>query len=439
MTLDSLGGWRKRTSATEVKPELDGSEVIVLGWVHEIRDLGALKFIIVQDSRGTVQIAISKRNADERLLSISNSLQVQDCIGVRGTAKRTDKTARGVEVIPEEIRRLGVAKHPLPLDVTGKVPAAIDTRLNARILDLCKKENRAIWRIQHVTLAAFRRFLSERGFTEVFTPRIIATATEGGAALFSVDYFNQKAYLAQSPQLYKEELTLCFEKVFEIGPFFRAEESHTRRHLSEFISIDVEQAFVNADDAMTLLEEAVKIVCETVKAGCKDELETLNHEVDIPELPSERLTYTQALDELQKAGMAVPWGEDLSTPAYRILGKLHPHFYFLTEWPLKSKPFYIKAKSSDERISEGFDFMWRWMELASGGTRVHSKPRLIKRLEEAGLNHESFIHHLETFDYGLPPHAGWAVGLERVLMMLTGKRNIRETVLFPRDRTRLTP
>jgi aspartyl-tRNA synthetase len=439
MKLDSLGKWRKKTATADIKPELDGKEVIVLGWVHEIRDLGALKFIIVQDSRGTVQITISKQNADKRLLTISNSLQTQDCIGVRGLAKKTDMTNRGVEIVPAEIRRLGVAKHPLPLDVTGKVPATIDTRLNARILDLCKKENRAIWRLQHVALAAIRRFLSERDFTEVFTPRIIATATEGGAALFSVDYFDKKAYLAQSPQLYKEELTLCFEKVFEIGPFFRAEESHTRRHLSEFISIDIEQAFVNADDVMTLLEQAMRIVCETVKASCQEELKTLNHELDIPELPSERLTYTQALNELQKEGIEIPWGEDLSTPAYRILGDLHPHFYFITEWPLTSKPFYIKAKGGDERVSEGFDFMWRWMELASGGERVHSKTSLIKRLEEAGLNPESFKHHLEIFDYGIPPHAGWAVGLERVLMMLTGRRNIREAVLFPRDRTRLTP
>jgi aspartyl-tRNA synthetase len=439
LKLDSLGTWRKKTYTTDIKPELDGRAVILLGWVHEIRDLGALKFIILQDSQGTVQITIAKQRADKTLLRTSSCLQIQDCIGIRGTVKKTDMTSRGVEIVPEEIRRLGIAKHPLPLDVTGKVAAAIDTRLNARILDLCKTENRAIWRIHHVTLAAIRRFLSERGFTEVFTPRIIATATEGGATLFSVDYFDKKAYLAQSPQLYKEELTLCFEKVFEIGPFFRAEESHTRRHLSEFISIDIEQAFATAEDVMTLLEQAMTTVCETVKTRCENELKALKHEVAIPRLPTERLTYTQALDELQKEGMEIPWGEDLSTPAYRILGERHPHFYFITEWPLKAKPFYIRAKGSDERISEGFDFMWSWMELASGGERVHSKAGLIKRLKKAELDHVSFKHHLEIFDYGIPPHAGWAAGLERVLMMLTGRRNIREVVLFPRDRTRLTP
>ncbi|MDH5495649.1 MAG: aspartate--tRNA(Asn) ligase, partial [Candidatus Bathyarchaeota archaeon] len=368
MKLDSLDGWRKTLYTADVKPELDRKEIIVLGWVQEIRDLGAIKFIILQDQRGTVQITVPKKKARKEVLEKANSLQTQYCIGVKGIVKKTEMTQRGFEIIPNEIKILGVAQHPLPLDVTGKTPAAVDTRLNARVLDLCQEENRAIWSIQHTTLTALRSFLSEKSFIEVYTPRIIATATEGGAALFSVDYFDQEAYLAQSPQLYKEELTLCFEKVFEIGSFFRAEESHTRRHLSEFISIDIEQAFVTADDVMTLLEQVMCHVCETVKEDCQKELKILKHKVDIPKLPSRRFTYTQILDELKKEGIEVPWGEDIPTPAYRTLGKLHPYFYFITEWPMKSKPFYIKPKDNDPEVSEGFDYMWKWMELASGGT-----------------------------------------------------------------------
>jgi len=439
MEPDSLNGWRKTHYTAEIKPEFDGKEITLLGWVQEIRDLGAIKFIILQDREGTVQITIPRKKASKEILEKANSLQTQYCIGVKGTVKKTEMTLRGFEIIPDKIKILEIARHPLPLDVTGKTPATIDTRLNARILDLCKKENRALWRIQHTTLTAIRKFLSEKCFIEVYTPRIIATATEGGAALFSVNYYEQEAYLAQSPQLYKEELTLCFEKVFEIGPFFRAEESHTRRHLSEFISIDIEQAFATSDDVMTLLEEATLSFCETVKKNCRTELETLKHKVDIPKLPSKRFTYTEILGELEKEGIRILWGEDIPTPAYRILGKLHPYFYFITEWPTKSKPFYIKPKESNSKVSEGFDFMWKWMELASGGTRVHSKDLLIKRLKRQDLNPESFKHHLQVFDYGLPPHAGWAAGLDRIMMMLTGKRNIREVVLFPRDRTRLTP
>lgn len=439
MELDSLDDWRKTLYTTDVKPELDGKEITVLGWVQEIRDLGAIKFIILQDRQGTVQITIPRKKVKKEILKKANSLQTQYCIGVKGKVKKTKMTQRGFEIIPNEIRILGIAQHPLPLDMTGKTPAAIDTRLNARVLDLCQLENRAIWRIQHTALTALRMFLSEKGFLEVYTPRIIATATEGGAALFSVDYFDEEAYLAQSPQLYKEELTLCFEKVFEIGPFFRAEESHTRRHLSEFISIDIEQAFATSDDVMKVLEHVTRYICETVRNSCQRELNILRHKVDIPKLPLKRFTYTQILDQLKKKGVKITWGEDIPTPAYRTLGKLHPYFYFITEWPTRSKPFYIKPKENNPEVSEGFDFMWKWMELASGGTRVHSKELLTKRLEEQGLNPMSFKHHLQVFDYGLPPHAGWAAGLERLMMMLTGKRNIREVVLFPRDRTRLIP
>jgi len=439
MKLDSLDDWRKTLYTTDVEPELDGKEITVLGWIQEIRDLGAIKFIILQDRQGTVQITIPHKKTRREVLEKANTLQTQYCVGVKGTVKKTKMTQRGVEIIPNEIRILGIAQHPLPLDMTGKTPAAIDTRLNARVLDLCQEENRAIWNIQHTTLDTLRKFLSEKGFIEVYTPRIIATATEGGATLFSVKYFDQEAYLAQSPQLYKEELTLCFEKVFEVGSFFRAEESHTRRHLSEFISIDIEQAFATADDVMTLLEQVTRYICKTVKKNCQKELKILKHKVDMPKLPSKRFTYTQILDELKKKGIEIPWGEDIPTTAYRTLGKLHPYFYFVTEWPTKSKPFYIKPKDDNPEVSEGFDYMWKWIELASGGTRVHSKKLLMKRLNEQGLNPGSFKHHLQVFDYGLPPHAGWAAGLQRVLMMLTGKRNIREVVLFPRDRTRLTP
>ncbi|MCK4497801.1 aspartate--tRNA(Asn) ligase [Candidatus Bathyarchaeota archaeon] len=434
-----MDDWRKTTSTSDVTSESDGKEVTLFGWIKEIRDLGAVKFLILQDREGTIQLTIVKNRAEEKVLRKTDLIQTQYCVAVKGTVKKTSMTKRGFEVIPREIKILGVAQHPLPLDVTGKTSALLDTRLNARVLDLCHEENRALWSVQSKALEALRQFLTDRGFIEVYTPRIISTATEGGAALFSIDYFDQEAYLAQSPQLYKEQLTLCFEKVFEIGPFFRAEASHTRRHLSEFISIDIEQAFVKSSDVMKLLEEIMHFTCTTVKENCRKELEILKHEVEVPKLPLKRLTYSEVLEELKTEGNSVPWGEDIPTPAYRTLGKLHPYFYFVTDWPTESKPFYIAPKDDQPEVSEGFDLMWRWMELASGGTRVHAKSVLMHRLKEQGLNPESFRHHLQVFDYGVPPHAGWATGLERMVMMLTGKRNIREVVLFPRDRSRLTP
>jgi aspartyl-tRNA synthetase len=284
-----------------------------------------------------------------------------------------------------------------------------------------------------------REFLFERGFLEVHTPRIIASATEGGAALFSVDYFERKAYLAQSPQLYKEQLVMSLERVFEVGPFFRAEESHTRHHLSEFVSIDIEQAFAGAEEVMLLLERLIQHVCKEVSQKCARELTVLEHSLTVPEMPFKRFSYDEILEGLEREGISIPWGEDIPTQALRALGKIHPYFYFVTDWPTQSRSFYVKPRDDKPEICEGFDLMWRWLELVSGGTRIASKELLLKRLEEKGLNPASFQSHLETFDYGMPPHAGWAIGLERLTMLLTGIRNIREVTFYPRDRFRLTP
>ena len=439
MKLDELGDWRRTHYSAEITPDLNGKEVIIFGWVQDARDLGGLRFIIVQDREGTVQVTIPKKKVDAKTVEKAEMLLRQYSVGVRGIVQETKMTPRGVEIIPSEIRVLGLAQHPLPLDVTSRTPAKIDVRLDARVLDLSREENRAAFRIQHVALEATRNFLSQLGFIEVRTPRIIASATEGGAALFSVDYYKQQAYLAQSPQLYKEQLVIDFEKVFEIGQFFRAEESHTTWHLSEFVSIDIEQAFVTAEDVMETLEEVVHFICESVNDNCKKELKILKHRVEVPETPFKRFTYSEILDELKKQGIEIPWGQDITTDVIRTVGKLHPYYYWITDWPTKSKPFYIKPKNGKPEICEAFDLMWRWMELSSGGTRVASKDLLIKRLKEQGLNPDSFKFHLQTFDYGMPPHAGWAMGLERLAMMLTGKRNIREVTLFPRDRFRLTP
>ena len=439
MEIDQLGDWCRTHYSINVKPELDGKEVIVLGWVRDIRDLGGIRFVILQDREGTVQITIPRNEVGEDVVKRADSLQRQYSIGVKGTVKKTGQTPRGIEIVPREIRILGMAKHPLPLDVTGRTPAQIDVRLDARVLDLCQDENKVVFRIQHIALAAIREFLSEQGFTEVHTPRIIASATEGGAALFPVEYFGREAFLAQSPQLYKEQLVVAFDRVFEIGSFFRAEESHTRRHLSEFVSIDIEQGFATADDVMRVLEEMVHHMCKVVKTRCQKELKILKHRIEVPKIPFKRFTYDEIIEELKGKGIEVPWGEDVPTPAFRTLGEFHPYFYYITDWPTKSKPFYIKPRDDNPELCEAFDLMWRWIELASGGTRVHSKDLLVRRLREQGLRPESFRYHLQVFDYGMPPHAGWAAGLERVMMMLTGKENIREVVLFPRDRFRLTP
>jgi nondiscriminating aspartyl-tRNA synthetase len=439
MTLDSICDWKRTHSTAGVTPDMDGREVTLFGWVHEIRDLGGIRFIILQDRDGTIQVTIPKKRVAPEVLAKSDGLQKRFSIGIRGTAKKTTMTPRGVEVVPTEIRVFNVAAEQLPIDITGKTPANIEVRLDARALDLCMAQNAAAFRVQHVALFAIRDYLFEKGFLEVHTPRIIASATEGGAELFAVDYFGQKAYLAQSPQLYKEQLTMSMEKVFEVGPFFRAELSHTRRHLSEFVSVDVEEAFANADDVMELLEQVIQFTCKAVAEKCSKELSALKYRATVPELPFRRFTYDEVLLELKELGVNIPWGEDISTVANRVFGKKRGYYYFVTDFPTHAKAFYIQPKAGKPEISEGFDLMWRWIELVSGGTRIAEKALLMERMKEKGMNPEGFRYHLQAFDYGMPPHAGWAIGLERLTMVLTGKKNIRETSLYPRDRSRLTP
>ena len=373
MKLDKMGDWRRTHYSADINPELNGQEVLVFGWVQEIRDLGGLRFVILQDKTGQLQLTIHKNKVVAEVVEKAKSLQKQYSIGVKGTVKTMKNAPGGVEIVPSELRIFTVSQQPLPLDITGRTKAEIDVRLDSRVLDLRREENQAIFRVQHSVLEAIRGFLSKKGFMEVFTPRIIVSATEGGAALFPVAYFNREAFLAQSPQLYKEQLVLDFEQVFEIGPFFRAEESHTRRHLSEFISVDIENAFANAEDVMKVLEELIHSVCNDVAANCKRELELLGHEIVVPELPFKRLTYSEVLEELEENKVHVDWGEDIPTAAYRVLGELHPYYYFITDWPTKAKAFYIKPKDDNPKLSEGFDLMWNWVELSSGGARIHDK------------------------------------------------------------------
>lgn len=439
MRLDPLGDWRRTHFSNQLTPEMEGEIATLFGWVEEIRDLGGIKFLALRDREGVVQVTTPRGSVAPSVIEKVEGLQRQSVIGVRGEVKRMEKAPGGVEIVPEDIRILSVAHHPLPLDPTGRIPADLDVRLNARVLDLRRPEPRAIFRIRHHIMNAVRNFFFDRGYTEINTPKIIASATEGGAALFPIAYFDREAFLAQSPQLYKEQLTSALEKVFEIGPIFRAEESHTRRHLSETISIDMEEAFIDADDVMERLAELMCHVFQEVKERCRDELKALRRRLRVPEIPFRRYTYDQILNELGEQGIEIAWGEDITTTALRTLGAIHRGFYYIIDWPTASKPFYIKPRADRPEVCESFDLMHGWLELASGGSRVDSKELLIRRLEEQGLSPSAFDYHLRVYDYGMPPHAGFGLGLDRLVMVITGRRNIREVTLFPRDRYRITP
>ncbi len=440
MEKDLIEKWRRTHYSTDIVEELDGKEVVVCGWVENIRDLGSIQFITLRDKKGKVQITIPKKKVPIETFNEVKSIKQQYALGIIGAIKSNKEAPNGVEILPSDVRIFGKAVQPLPIEPTGKIPADIDIRLNARILDLRRPECRAIFRIRHEALRSIRRFLINKGYMEIQTPRIIGSASEGGSSLFPLDYFGNEAYLAQSPELYKEELITVFEKVFEIGHFFRAEKSHTRRHLNEFISIDIEEAFATADDVMKVQEELIVAVIKDINETCKPELDILNCKIKNPELPFKRLRYCKVLEELSDKDLKIRWGEDLTTEATRILGKMHRgEFYFIIDWPTEARPFYIKPREDNIKICHAFDLMYEWIEITSGGARVDSKELFIKRLKEQGLNPDSFKFHLQTYDYGMPPHSGWGMGLDRLMLILTCKKNIREVVLFPRDRFRLHP
>ncbi|MEM4239024.1 MAG: aspartate--tRNA(Asn) ligase [Nitrososphaerota archaeon] len=422
-----------------VRPELDGKKVWLYGWAHEIRDLGSLFFIVLRSWDGICQVTFSRSTLEKVYLEALDSLTRESVVRVWGTVRVAPQSRLGVEVKGEGIEIVARAVEKLPYDVTGKVSASMTTRLNYRVLDLRKPVNTSIFLIADTVFEAIREFLRVQGFIEVRTPKIIATATEGGAALFKVDYFGKSAYLAQSPQLYKEELVTVFERVFEIAPYFRAEASHTRRHVSEFTSVDIEAAFMNYEDVMRVLEEMVAYVIKRVVEDRRRELELLGVSLRPPKTPFKRITYDQALKDLEELGHHKSWGGDLETPDLRHLAKKYTGFYFITHFPTAIKPFYIQPDSMNPQVSESFDLMYQWLELASGGTSISDPALLRRRLEEQGLNPESFKHHVEVYSYGMPFHAGWGLGFERLLMVITRLTNIREVILYPRDRFRLTP
>jgi len=437
--IDFMETWRKTHGNSEVVKLPDGSEVVLMGWLHEIRDLGNIKFLLLRDASGIVQVTIKKGAVDQSLLEKVSQITRESVIAVKGIVKKSEKSKLGVEILPHEIKVLNLSRAPLPLDVTGKVPADFETRMNSRFMDLRRPSEAFIFKLQHEVLKAIRGFLDEKGFIEVITPKILVSATEGGAELFKVQYFEKTAYLAQSPQLYKEILTSCFERVYEIGIYFRAEESNTPYHLNEFVSVDIEAAFMDYKDVMKILEECIVHVYRHLKKEYYEELKKIHGDFKEPDVPFPVITYSEAIELLQRKGVNVRWGDDLKTPDLRVLSKEYGGYYFIIDWPSETKPFYIKPHQGNSKICESFDLMWHHIELASGGSRIYLREELEENIKRKGLDIESFKEHLKVFDYGMPPHAGWGLGLSRLLMVLTGRQNIREVVLFPRDRTRLTP
>lgn len=426
--------FKKSHNIDEISQQMKGQSVTVGGWVEDLRELGKMTFITLRDITGITQIIV-KGELNDKVKDLTR----QSVLRITGIVQETKARDFTFEVKADDLQVLSKAIHPLPIDPIGRLESNIDNRLNSRALDMRNKKTASIFKLRHHVLSILRKTLSEKRFIEINTPKIIGSASEGGANLFSLPYFEKTAYLAQSPQLYKEQMVIGLERVFEIASFYRAEKSHTGRHLSEFTSVDIEAAFMDYTDVMNVLESLVVQTYKHVIENCKEELKAIDFEIKIPNTPFDRVTYTQAIDELNKAGEKVSFGDDLLDSHLRMLGKNHPGFYFLIDWPMSLKPFYIREKDDDPKISRSFDLQYGYLELSSGGTRLHDPEKIRTRLKEQGLNPDQFKDHLQAFDWGMPPHSGWGLGLDRLMTTLVGIDNVREVVLYPRDPDRLTP
>lgn len=418
----------------DINAGLKGQEVILGGWVEDLRKMGKMTFLTLRDVTGIIQIILT----DDVMKSIEDITR-QSVVRVTGKIQDTKARDFECEIKADGIDVLTKAVHPLPIDPIGRLESHIDNRLNSRALDMRNQKTASIFKVRHHVLASLRKTLLEKKFIEITTPKIIGSASEGGANLFSLDYFGKQAYLAQSPQLYKEQMTIGLERVFEIASFYRAEKSHTGRHLSEFTSVDIEAAFMDYTDVMNVLEDLVLNTFKYVSENCKDEQKILGNEITIPNSPFKKITYSEALEELNTKDVKLEFGDDLLDSHLRIIGENHPGFYFITDWPIKLKPFYIMEKEDTPEISESFDLQFGYLELSSGGSRLHNPEKIKARLSEQDLDPATFSEHLQTFDWGMPPHAGWGLGLERLLTVILGIDNVREVILYPRDPERLKP
>ena len=436
---EDLNEWRRTCYSTDVTPDLESKEITVFGRVMTRREQGGITFLILQDMKGIVQVTIHRDKSPKDVVEDIKNLELNIVIGIKGLVKSRPKAPHGAEITPSKIKILSQPKTKLPFDPHGRIEQSIDKRLDLRVIDLLRPRSQAIFKIRNVVLEVMRQFFHDEDFIEINTPKIISSATEGGAALFPLLYYDKEAFLAQSPQLYKEQLSSIFEKVFEIAPIFRAEQFRTLRHLSEAISVDIEQAYVTYVDVMELLERMIQHIVISLNEKCKDELSILNVKLDPPQLPLKRVTYDEVLKALEKTDAKIEWGDDLPTASLKEISKQFPQYYFVIDWPTTSKAFYIKPKKENPELCESFDLMYGPIELVSGGTRISNREDLTKRIAEKGLEPKNFDYHLKIFDYGMPPHAGFGLGLDRLIMMLTNIENIREVVLFPRDPQRLTP
>lgn len=431
---------------THLIRELRTGEATISGWVNVVRDLGNVKFLIVRDSTGIVQVTIKKGVVDEALLRIAESLNQWDVIALKGEVVERKNAPEGREIIPSWIEVLNKAETPLPLDISGKIESNLDTRLDWRVLDLRRPETAAIFKVQAKMVEGIEDYLRRNGYLQVFTPCLMGSASESGAEVFPVVYFDREAFLRQDPQLHRQLLIIAgFDRIFDLGPNWRAEPSHTPRHLCEHRACAVEFGFMNDESDMMRAEEGVIVAAlRKIKEECKEELGLLEKEVSIPKTPFPELRFPEIYEVLEEFGKKVEFGEDYDRESEVILWKyvkekFESDFFFVNRFPFKVKPFYVMRVDEEPQWARSVDLIYRGLELSSGGQREHRYSKIVEQLREKEMTVEVMEWFTKFFKYGAPPHGGFCLGIERFIMQLLDIANVREAALFPRAPERLLP
>ncbi|MEM5766038.1 MAG: aspartate--tRNA(Asn) ligase [Candidatus Aenigmatarchaeota archaeon] len=421
-----------------------GKRVNIFGWVHDVRFLGKINFLILRDREGMVQVIAQKDKISEEAFNSIKKLHQEDVVSIQGKVVES-KVKKGVEVLLESIEVVSKAHVPLPLDPRWVTPANLDTRLEWRPLDLRRKDNIAIFRIQAKIVEGMTEFLRKKGFLQVFTPSLIGGISEGGADVFKINFFGKEAFLRQDPQLHRQLLILAgFEKIFDVGANWRAEPSDTPYHLAEHRSIAPELVLKDESDMMKLEEEMVRYGIKKIIEECGDELKTLGKEIEIPKKSFPELRFPKIYDILKEYGKELPFGSDVDKEAEKILlkyvkEKFKHDFFFINRFPSKIKPFYVMRVDDEPEWARSVDLIFKGLEVSSGGQREHRYEKIIQQVKEKGMNLEHIKWFTEHFKYGAPPHGGFSLGLERFTMQLLDIVNIKEAVLFPRYLTRILP
>jgi len=439
INLDKIVKDRKRISTITSKD--DGKKISVAGWVYDLRDLGKVRFVVLRDISGEIQITAHKDKADKELFDLMSKVSRESVVFISGKVVKSAKASGGREIIPDSFEIVSRAEGTLPIDVSDFSKTELPLRLDNRFLDFHRRKTQAIFRIQSTISQGFREHFYNLGFIEMQPPCVISSASEGGTDLFEVKYFESKAYLAQSPQLYKQMVACSMEKTFMITPVWRAEKHNTPRHLNEIRQMDIEVAFDSQMQTMKRVEEVMKYIVKKLLEKNKEDLELLGIKLKTPR--GKYFSYDEALNFLKSnKKINLSYGEDLTPEAERKLCEDFPDdVVFVHSWPSSLKPFYIMPKDENPKAkySEGFDALYKGTEISSGGQRIHLPELLVERIKSKGLNPKNFKDYIDSFRYGAPPHAGWSIGLERLTTLICGLDNVKEGTMFPRDRDRLIP